>query len=66
MRDVFQLPEGGNMNLPDVIWCEDCKFFGHADMGGEGVCSTYEKETWYGCDASDCPFFKPMEDHDGK
>ena len=32
----------------DLIWCEDCKFFGHADMGGEGWCDTYEAATWYG------------------
>ena len=38
---------------PDVIWCEDCKFFGNADMGGEGFCSVYEKDTWYGCDATE-------------
>ena len=43
-----------------VIWCEDCKFFGHADMGGEGWCDVYEKATWYGCNAIDCPYFKPL------
>lgn len=42
----------------DVIWCEDCKFFGHADMGGEGWCDTYNTATWYGKNAIDCPYFK--------
>lgn len=47
--------------MEDVIWCEDCKFFGHADMGGEGWCDVYEKETWYGCNAMNCLYFKRVE-----
>lgn len=46
----------------EVIWCEDCNYFGHADMGGEGKCSVYEKYTWYGCDATYCPYFKQKEE----
>ena len=45
-----------------VIWCEDCKFFCHVDMGGEGECSVYEARAWYGHDASLCPYFKLIKD----
>ena len=48
--------------MDDLIWCEDCNYFGNADMGGEGQCSVYEKYTWYGCDATDCPYFSPKEE----
>jgi hypothetical protein len=50
----------------DVIWCEDCKFFGHADMGGEGDCAVYGTPTWYGRDASKCPYFKRKEAEEGE
>lgn len=52
--------------MNETVWCEDCKFFGHADMGGEGWCDTYDKSTWYGCNAIDCPYFaaKPKDDAD--
>ena len=33
----------------DPLWCEDCKHFGHTDMGGEGYCDKVEGYTWYGC-----------------
>ena len=49
------------MMSQEIIWCEDCKFFGNADMGGSGQCDVYNKETWYGCNAIDCPYFIPLE-----
>lgn len=50
----------------DVVWCEDCKFFGHADMGGEGWCDTYDAATWYGKNAIDCPYFKQRKAEEGE
>ena len=34
---------------PEPLWCEDCKHFCNADMGGEGVCDIDNHNTWYGC-----------------
>ena len=45
----------------DVVWCEECKFFCNADVGGEGECSVHEVSTWYGHDASLCPYFKSIK-----
>ena len=45
----------------DVIWCEDCEYFSNVDMGGNGWCDTYEKATWYGCNAIDCRYFERKE-----
>lgn len=36
-------------NSPDPLWCEDCKHFCNADMGGEGMCDIDNHDTWYGC-----------------
>jgi hypothetical protein len=49
--------------MKDPVWCEDCNSFGHADIGGEGWCDAYNKSTWYGCNAAECPNFtaKPKE-----
>ena len=47
------------------FWCEDCKYFGHSDMGGEGWCDVYESETWYGKNSIDCPYFKNRRVNDG-
>ncbi len=33
----------------DPLWCEDCKHFCNADMGGEGECDIDHHRTWYGC-----------------
>lgn len=45
--------------MNNVILCEDCKFFGDSDMGGEGWCCVYESATWYGHNAIDCAYYKP-------
>jgi hypothetical protein len=34
---------------PEPLWCEDCKHFCNADMGGEGECDIDNHDTWYGC-----------------
>ena len=34
---------------PEPLWCEDCKHFVNADMGGEGECDIDRHRTWYGC-----------------
>ena len=34
---------------PEPLWCEDCKHFCNADMGGEGMCDIDNHDTWYGC-----------------
>lgn len=34
---------------PEPLWCEDCKHFCNADMGGEGECDIDRHRTWYGC-----------------
>lgn len=33
----------------EPVWCEDCKHFCNADMGGEGECDLDNHDTWYGC-----------------
>ena len=43
----------------DVLWCEECEYFGHADMGGEGACDFDGHDTWYGCPA--CKIFSPKD-----
>lgn len=45
----------------EEIWCEDCHYFGHADMGGEGWCDAYNAPTWYGNYCADCPEFTPID-----
>ena len=47
--------------MSNPLWCEDCRFFGHADMGGEGWCDVYDKSTWYGKNAIDCPYFVALK-----
>lgn len=36
-------------DFPEPLWCEDCKHFCNADMGGEGECDIDGHDTWYGC-----------------
>ena len=33
----------------EPVWCEECKHFCNADMGGEGECDIDNHDTWYGC-----------------
>ena len=35
----------------ELLWCEECEFFGDSDMGGEGYCKEKDEPTWYGCPA---------------
>ena len=50
----------------DVIWCEDCQHFETPDMGGEGDCSVWGVQTWYGRSADYCPYFKRKKKEDEK
>lgn len=49
----------------DVIWCEDCQHFENPDMGGEGDCSVWGLQTWYGRSVGYCPYFKRKKKEDG-
>ena len=48
--------------MDNIIWCEECKYFVLYDTSGEGFCEVYDKDTWYGYNAIDCPYFKKLEE----
>ena len=48
----------------DPLWCEDCRHFCNADMGGEGECDIDNSDTWFGCLA--CKRFKQKEGADNE